>query len=154
MPKKKPQAKLENLDVDCIKARSIQLVDEQGKTRASLFTTLGLEKHSSLTVVQIMGDDGLPKLELQVDGNSPGIRLTGANDQIGASLAVNDKSNGISINDREGRPAIQIGIYHQGGTESPLGTKPAVVLTNFSKMSQSPDEASKHCKIIQPGETD
>ncbi len=150
MPKKSRPSKRDDLDVHSIRARSIDLVDAKGKTKATLFTLPGNQKHPSSTVFQMFGDDGTQKLELQVDGDSPGIRLTAANGNVGFSVAVNETSNGIMIGDRQGRPVVQIGIFHQGSEETPFGSKPAVLLSDFNDDSQSLDVAIKQCKIIQP----
>ena len=150
MPKKKPPASLPNLDVDRVRARSIELVDSKGKTKMRFSTSEETKGSPSMTLIQMYGLDGLPKLELQVTDNSPGIRLTSETDQVGFSVSLNETSYGIMIGDKKGRPVVRIGLYHSDNDNNPFGTKPAIVLSDFEDDTESLDVAIRECKIIQP----
>jgi hypothetical protein len=150
MPKKRPKASLLDLDVNHVRARSIDLVDDKGKTKMRFSTSRETASGPAMTIIQVCGADGLPKLEMQVTDNSPGIRLTSETDHVGFSVSLNETSNGMMIGDKHGRPVIRIGIYHTDNGENPFGTKPAIVLSDLEDETESIDVAIKECKIIQP----
>lgn len=150
MPKKKPNSKLPDIDVNCVRARCIELVDARGNLRATFVTSSGCQKNQSATLIQMFGDDGLPQLELQIIDGSPGIRLTAPNDRVGFSVSVDETSNAIMIGDAEGRAVAQMGVYHQGGDETPFGSKPFVLLSDYDGGTESIDVAIEERKIIQP----
>lgn len=150
MPKKKTKATLADIDANQVRARSIELVDNKGKTKMRFSTSQETASSPAMTIIQLYGADGLPKLEMQVTDNSPGIRLTSATDHVGFSIALNETSHGMMIGDKNGRPVVQIGIYHADNGQNPFGTKPAIVLSEFEDDTESLDVAIKECKIIQP----
>lgn len=118
------------ITADRIEARYIALVDDHGVERAALFVS-DVPNYPPSTVIRIMGADGLPKLELQVDGVHPGIRLSTPQQATGISLAVNDIANGIMIADNEGRPIFQCGMYHDP-THGECGSQPRIALEDHT----------------------
>jgi hypothetical protein len=138
MPKKRPKASLLDLDVNHVRARSIDLVDDKGKTKMRFSTSRETASGPAMTIIQVCGADGLPKLEMQVTDNSPGIRLTSETDHVGFSVSLNETSNGMMIGDKHGRPVIRIGIYHTDNGENPFGTNPRSFCPTWrTKSSQS-----------------
>jgi hypothetical protein len=91
MPKKKTKATLADIDANQVRARSIELVDNKGKTKMRFSTSQETASSPAMTIIQLYGADGLPKLEMQVTDNSPGIRLTSATDHVGFSIAPANK---------------------------------------------------------------
>jgi hypothetical protein len=149
MPKK-TKANRPNIDANQVRARSIELVDGKGKTKMRFATSPETTTKQALTVIQLYGTDGLPKLELQVSDNAPGIRLTCATNHIGFTVSLNETSHGLSIMDKKGQPAVQIGLYQADAGVNPLDSKPSIVLTDFEDSTESLVVAVQECKIIQP----
>ncbi len=107
---------------DKIIAKHICLVDNTGRERASMFVSDS--SNDSATVIRILGETGVPQIELQVAGTTASIRIANTNDQPGISLAVNDGCNGLMIGDAEGAPVVQMGVYlskdDEGNTRQPF----------------------------------
>lgn len=150
MPKRKPKTSPTNIEANRVRARCIELVDDKGKTKMRFATSSATATAPALTVIQLYGSDGLPKLELQVLDNSAGIRLTSPENHVGFTVALNETSHGLSIMNKNGLPAIEIGIYHTDTGDNPLGSKPSILLTDFEDSTQSLEVAVQECKIIQP----
>lgn len=114
MKKKQATRRSSKLTIDEIQTRSLVLVDEHGKARATMCCLGNEDGTSGFTLIQINDDAGRPRIELQVDhkGN-PSIRLSTPNDGGGVSIGVNDGlGNGLSVGDHEGKPCIIIGVPH------------------------------------------
>lgn len=150
MPKRKTKTSQTNIEANRVRARCIELVDDKGQTKIRFATSSATTTTSALTVIQLYGSDGLPKLELQVSDNSAGIRLTSPENQVGFTVALSETSHGLSIMNKNGLPAVQIGIYHTDTGDNPLGSKPTILLTDFEDSTQSLEVADQECKIIQP----
>ena len=126
MGKKRPKRQPKKLSVDVVEARQIVLVDEFGTERASLFCLGGDGGIGGYTTIQLNGDDGRPRLELQVDAKGSCIRLLNPNDSSGVSLAVQfGECNGIFIGDGGGRTCITLGI-HDPKSNHPPGPHPDI----------------------------
>ena len=150
MPKKKPKTSLPNIDAKNVRARSIELVDSKGKTKVRFTTSSATANSPEMTVIQLCGRDGLPKIELQVIDNSPGIRLVSESGNVGFTVALNEDSHGMTIANKKGLPAIQLGIYHEDSGDGPQGTKPALILSDFDQDTTSLEVSTKECTILQP----
>ncbi|XZE37113.1 hypothetical protein SH501x_002715 [Pirellulaceae bacterium SH501] len=139
------------LEVAAIRTQQITLVDSLGNARARFYTT-DPSVFPSSTVVQILGSDGTPKLELQVDDNDPGIRLSSKPGHAGFSVSVNSTSNGLMIGDLNGNAVVELGKYHSQ-EHSHYGTKPSLVLRDCDTTGDSEGDGGS-CIIIQPDNSD
>jgi hypothetical protein len=129
MAKKRLKRRRKKLCVDVVETREIVLVDEFGTPRATVFCSGGNGGKGGFTVIQINDDNGRPRIELQVDEHgNPCIRLNTPNDGCGVSMAVNDeRGNGLSVGDFEGKPCIMLGVPHPD-SQDPPGLHPHITL--------------------------
>lgn len=127
MPKKRPKRDPKKLTIDVIEARAIVLVDEYGNERVTVSCNAGADGIGGFAVIQIKDDSGLPRLELQVDGQGNAcIRLITPNGGSGVSIAAADgQGNGMSIADFEGKPCISLGVPHPDSGD-PRAPRPAI----------------------------
>jgi hypothetical protein len=102
------------LSVEALEAKAIYLVDDAGATRASL--ACGTGERRGRIVVQLYDGDGRPRLTLQVDDDEgASISLWNQTNSPCVSLGVlNERGNGITICDTQGRPKIIAGTTRLG----------------------------------------
>lgn len=114
--------------VDVLEARQIRLVDQSGKERASLSSWASDKDNPGGVVLQLHGENGLPRVELQVDGGGCSVRLNTKEDAQGITLSINDGvGTGIGINNHNNYPCIRIGISHPDSND-PRGNHPEVTM--------------------------
>lgn len=104
-----------NVTHEEIVTHSIRLVDRQGNDRITMQAADGY------SLVQFMGEAGVPQIELQVvDNGDATIRIGNQEDQTAISIGVNQSGNGISINAQDGTFVVMMGVYaKQTGPFSP-----------------------------------
>lgn len=125
--KKRKKRQTSKLNIDELEVRRITLVDEYGKSRASLHCSGGDGGIGGFTSISLNDDAGQPRIELEVHEGSPFIRLNMPDANAGVSIAANDGlGNGMSVYDHEGRPLIQIGISHPD-SDDPRGSEISVL---------------------------
>lgn len=128
MGKKRPKRQPKKLSVDVVEAQHISLVDEFGTQRMNLYCTGGEGGVGGSAVVQINGDDGRPRIELQVYPTAASISLLNDNLSTGVSFAVNyDQSNGMCISTVDGKPCIMLGISGPKSND-PRGPHPDITI--------------------------
>ncbi|WP_417737356.1 hypothetical protein [Rosistilla oblonga] len=89
--------------------RHLVVVDNDGKGRITFSCSAEGRNSDDFAIIQILGRDGLPKIELQVNSDSSCIRLKSSSNRPGVSLAAGAMANGLNIGDAEGRPIIEMG---------------------------------------------
>lgn len=103
------------LRVSRVETRQIDLVDESGKTRATLDCSSA--ENRGYVVMHLYGDSKSPRLSLQVtDKEGASISLWNQTSPC-VTLGVLTSGNGISIKDGDGKPMIDVGV--RAGQASP-----------------------------------
>jgi hypothetical protein len=102
----------DKISVDHIQTRSLSLVDERGKERATFACRASEGGADGYSVLHFNGADGAPRLTFQLnDNDGPTITLFGSSGRVLLSLHVKDDvGNGITVCDASGYPLIQIGV--------------------------------------------
>jgi hypothetical protein len=100
------------ISADVIEARCIRLVDESGKVSIELSTSQ-IGDGVRLTVIQILDDNGQPRLELQVSNDEAGIRIVDKSDKASISLATRKYGSGLSVQNAEGSLSIVAGVANE-----------------------------------------
>lgn len=132
--KKSPTKKLNRLSVDALEARSILLVDEHGKRRASLDCSAADGRSGGHTVMHFYDEAGQVAITFQVAGsNGTSVTLWNRNFSPAVSLAVNHSDPlggaGVTIADRLGRPHLLAGVSESGSSEA-VGPSAEIVIVN------------------------
>lgn len=95
-----------------LRARSFELVDSQGKTRAQLVVYPASkgpdgEPTADTTLLRLIGADGHPGVKLSADGNNAGLLLAGNSDAgegwKGVQILSQDQGGKINLVDAEGK---------------------------------------------------
>ncbi len=115
------------IHADVVSAKYFSVVDENGKERASM--SLAGAKEDCAQIF-IYGNDGKPRITMQVNRDESSITIEQAGSVPGVSLVVSNRSNGIGIADSLGRPIYECGIYHDPNYAGRNG-KPAILLRDF-----------------------
>ncbi len=133
MKKRRKKRQTSKLNIDELEVRRITLVDEYGKSRASLHCSGGDGGIGGFTSISLNDDAGQPRIELEVHEGSPFIRLNMPDANAGVSIAANDGlGNGMSVYDHEGKPLVQIGVSHPD-SDDPRSPHPEVVVLDPGK---------------------
>jgi hypothetical protein len=130
MPKKKRRTQSPRMiSTDHIETQSLSLVDQYGVQRAALTCDGGEGGLGGSTVLHFYGDDGAPRVTLQVQHEGGiGIIVFSEGGKPALSIAANQASgNGVNIADQDGKPRIMAGVPGQR-CDMPGGAEPQIVV--------------------------
>lgn len=88
-----------------IKAKAVQLIDDDGKPRVLLSPRTGLS---------LVDAKGRPRVVLNVDGEGPGLALYGETSQVGMIANVNNAGPALTMRDNQGRTRAMLAAIEPG----------------------------------------
>lgn len=103
------QAKVQNQSADKVRCSALELVDDQGKVRA----TLSLNEKNRPTCT-FFSETGHKLVHLHIDETGPVMALSSPKGEPRLIFAANEMTGHLSIADSEGKPRIGMGVNAQG----------------------------------------